>query len=72
MIRNEICCDICRRVVADVRKGFLSDKIIRYIDYVELPLFLSNEKPGKIRSKKAHICYHCMDDFVCKALKEKQ
>ena len=72
MIRNEICCNICGRVVADVRKGFLRDKIVRYIDYLELPLFVSNEKLGKIRPEKAHICYHCMNDFVCKALKEKQ
>lgn len=67
MIRNEICCDICRHIVAEIRKGLLRNKIIIYKQYVEMPSHLFNGTHPKV-----HICDECMKKFVSMALDEKK
>ena len=56
MIRNDICCDICGKVVAEIKPGFFNK-----ISVVRKFLVCKTHKYfGSPEHNKAHICFDCI------------
>lgn len=74
MKRNDICCDICGFVVA--RKfGLIFERYEIIRPYAEVPFHYRGVccDDGYVPSKTTkHICENCMENFVFKALDEKE
>lgn len=66
MIRNEVCCDVCGKVVAEIEPGIFKRKSV-----VRRYLTCKGAQYSRDEKFKAHICFDCIYE-IRRAVEEKE